>query len=529
MFTNDQEISITLFAASSEEGERFAQLLKQALSNLIIAGRSMHFETVKDANQTELGAAILREDVVIFDGSVEDDIGSNYKAANNLLYAVDHVLVVSRTRLPLNFQPCVLGGSPDTFTATSASPFTLSNDELVDWIITQIRAMESRLPRPQNERMQEFSALQFGKIMALEMTLLSNSMRRQSENQRNSNRCFVSYLSRYSRHHHSPIHFGTGYVEDVIEHVCKSRSISQDNVLYYPPGSLSSEFMTEHRRWQVVSLILDRVQTMDEIWILETDDYYNSWWTLAELAMFSALRGETRMKPRIILLNVSEEGYVETEVGNDFLLSPNMKLAREFTRCISNSDPRTMGREKISNMRRIGNLPKPLQWLQYWVMKPGGDRFMRDMVANMQEIDPNLESKWAWGQFQDEWTWGQFQEMLRSPVNMESFWNDRIVTCPRCVGENKKKNHFDFDKFVYHRQRGQYRVSQEEMEVILHRKYWTCPGIDCHQRYEVVQQANDQFFWWPIRVKFQFPFHAERIMTGPNGVLVERQPVYELR
>lgn len=524
MFTNNRAISVTLFAASSKGGEEFSLFLEQALSTLIIAGRPICFKVVQDGDQSKLIAAGLCDDVVIFDGSVEDDIGSNYKAVNMLPCSLDHFLVVSRTRLPLNFQPCISGGSPDTFTGTSASPFMLSNNQLVDWTITQLRTMESRLPRPQNERMEEYIASRVS--ISLIQTLQFNSFKRQRESQQTSNRYFVSYLSRYSRYHLSPVQFGTGYVEDVIKHICKYRSVAQDHVLYYPPGSLSSEFMTEHRRWQVVSLILDRVQMMDEVWILETDDYYNSWWTLAELAMISALRGQARMKPRVILLNMSEAGFLETEVGINFLPSPNMKLVQEFMRFISNSDPKTMGRETISGMKRIGQLPKPLQWFWFQGMRLVADRYMRNMVVNMRENGFDISDD-SIGK--SEWGWEQFQEMLKSSVNKESFWNDRIVTCPKCAAENKKRSHFDFDKFVYHQLPGQYRVTREEMEEILHNKYWTCKGAGCHKRYEVIQQPNDQFFWWPMRVKLQSPFHAERVATGPNGVLVERQPMYELQ
>jgi hypothetical protein len=50
---------------------------------------------------------------------------------------MDHFLVVSRTRLPINFQPFHEGGSPDTWGDVLTRPFSLSNQELILWIKKQ--------------------------------------------------------------------------------------------------------------------------------------------------------------------------------------------------------------------------------------------------------------------------------------------------------------------------------------------------------------------------------------------------------
>jgi hypothetical protein len=56
------------------------------------------------------------------------------------------------------------------------------------------------------------------------------------------------------------------------------------SVRYFPPGVLSEEFMPEQRRWQILSWIDRFIGPATEIWIYETKEYYNSWWTIGELA-----------------------------------------------------------------------------------------------------------------------------------------------------------------------------------------------------------------------------------------------------
>ena len=113
---------------------------------------------------------------------------------------------------------------------------------------------------------------------------------------------------------------------------------------------------------------------------------------------------------------------------------------------------------------------------------------------------------------------GAYREMLNSPVFSDSFWNDRIVTCPNCKGNNQSKNNFNFQAFLLHKQPGQFRVLQEEMQTILSSGLWTCKA--CGLQFRVVEEDKPQFRWWPVR--------AGRT-TGPEGVYVESLPVFALQ
>lgn len=110
-----KEIKLTLFANSTPEGQELASLLKKLFASEFPGGLKVQMETITDGDDGDMIVAGFRDDIVIFDGSVEDDIGSNYKAVRMWPLCMDHFLVVSRTRLPINFQPFHEGGSPDTW------------------------------------------------------------------------------------------------------------------------------------------------------------------------------------------------------------------------------------------------------------------------------------------------------------------------------------------------------------------------------------------------------------------------------
>jgi hypothetical protein len=103
-----KEITLTVFGVATRTGEEFVQLLQQALPSLLSAGIKFNARpAVTGGTQGDLMIAGLRDDIIVFDGSVEDGTGSNYRAMNMWPMSMEHFLVVSRTRLPENEVPPV--------------------------------------------------------------------------------------------------------------------------------------------------------------------------------------------------------------------------------------------------------------------------------------------------------------------------------------------------------------------------------------------------------------------------------------
>lgn len=325
---------------------------------------------------------------------------------------------------------------------------------------------------------------------------------------------FVSYLSRYSAYSRRPATAEGRCVEELVQYIREHQAGANADVVYFPPGSLSNEFMTEHRRWQVLVMIDARLRRSTEVWIFETEDYYDSWWTRAELASLAYLRqfGDLRYRkafPRVFRCRVRDGRFVHREAPANFIQQLSDPAARAFGRYLSNSDPLTMGYESVKNTQRLRAMPRPLQWLAYkatgWMMNTfmAGSSLLEDARSDAPD---NRARKF-----------GRFREMLQSPVYQDSFWTDRIVACPTCSRGNPSKQAFDIEMFMHHREPGLKRVSPMEMEGIVQSGHWRCK--ECGHRFAVVEEEHPQLRWWPVRLGRP---------TGPNGVYVERLPVYFL-
>lgn len=98
-----KRVAASFFASATAGGRELQSMLTQACTSRGFGGFDVDLEVVVDGDQEAIMIAGLRDDIVIFDASVEDATGSNYKAAQMWPCTMDHFLVVSRTRLPLNF------------------------------------------------------------------------------------------------------------------------------------------------------------------------------------------------------------------------------------------------------------------------------------------------------------------------------------------------------------------------------------------------------------------------------------------
>lgn len=237
-------------------------------------------------------------------------------------------------------------------------------------------------------------------------------------------------------------------------------------------------------------------------------------WTQAELACLAYLHhfGDLRYRknfPRVVLCRVQDGRFVHREAPAGFIQHLPEPVARAFGRYLSNSDPLTVGYESVKNMQQLRALPRPVQWLAYkasgWIMRA----LMPDssMLEDALSDDPNNPGR----------NFGRFREMLQSPVYQDSFWTDRIVSCPTCSRRNLSKQAFDIEMFMSHREPGLKQVSPAQMQEVLRSRQWRCK--ECSHSFAIVEEERPQLRWWPVRGGRP---------TGPGGVFVERLPVYSL-
>lgn len=102
-------ITITFFKALSSQGKELYNMFRKAMEGYVLRRHPVKLIEQKDYQMMPTIMACLDSDVVIFDGSIEGN-SKQYRAALEMLKKLDHVLIVSRTILPVNFGGIRKGG-----------------------------------------------------------------------------------------------------------------------------------------------------------------------------------------------------------------------------------------------------------------------------------------------------------------------------------------------------------------------------------------------------------------------------------
>ena len=150
---DEQTITLTILAHSSEESKTLANGLISFLPSFFEEKKfSLDLRpSIFDGTQYDMMKAVLESDVVIFDASVEIDkisgYDSNYEAATANPIADDRILVVSRTKLPINFVPIrsnipILGEEEKIeVKGVRQSKYSYSNEEIIRWVKEELSEM----------------------------------------------------------------------------------------------------------------------------------------------------------------------------------------------------------------------------------------------------------------------------------------------------------------------------------------------------------------------------------------------------
>lgn len=215
------------------------------------------------------------DDLVIFDASIEGDNCeiNNYRLANALQSPLEHVLVVSRTYLPLNFYTYKTGGFP------SYKQQSLSNESIMRWLENELSRIDFRLLRDRNTKeiknivnYLKVSKTEYDSIRATETSI------------------FISFRTKYAqKENNSEYKYSVSELAKRIETGCYGKPRT---VKYLDNGSLvfNTELLTQWKAWQLLCIIdKEYISYCDEMWIYASDDYLNSWWTMGEQILFSYL------------------------------------------------------------------------------------------------------------------------------------------------------------------------------------------------------------------------------------------------
>ena len=539
----DRQLTLTILAHSSEESKSLVNGLTTFLPSFFREkGFNLELcEPIFNGNQFDMMKAVLESDVVLFDASVEWDeakgYDSNYEAATANPISDDRILVVSRTKLPINFVsmrsnvPLLGEEKKIEINGVFQSKYNYTNKEIIKWAIDELTEMitEGRIPKKPEMKLEvpPFDQLEtIGKKLTTYIEKNSQDsldyMKKKNKGKRGA---FISYRTRYFNEK-----LGGANVMDLRQIIKEKHNNPDYPVLVYADGDISYEFLTEQRSWEIVSFVDRRIREVEEVWIFNSyahegvdpstvSNYLDSWWTQGEiLALMYIKAGSPQDLPKKIFLFDPYTRQYEKK-GADFIPNLSDELHQEIARYYANSDALEQGNENMRYMRILRNVGGILRHLAYFQMK----RFQRKMFAADSEI----------GNVFKEITYESFIQSINSHVYDLSFTENRIVSCPKCrhngtTIDNFKNESFikdfiktqsdDPNKMVAINKRGFYNTTEEELAKIVDSGKWVCPK--CKIAFAVAyRENNNQYRWWPIRM-------GQR--TGPNDVIIEKMPVYEI-
>ena len=495
-----------------------------------------------DGNQYDMLKACMEDDIVIFDGSIEKDENgnwdSNYAAATANAMAMDNVLVVSRTRLPFNYQalrtnvPELGQEKRDNY----GNPcYEYSNDDIILWMKSELEKMskpsivmkengstielQPRLPVPDRFKMIIPPLDKLGNVMN-DLFSKQNDRMKDSIEFMNSIRKRGAFIS-YRSHYYNEKYYGINAGEDLVKIIKDRHNDENYPVTIYAEGEIASEFMTEQKRWGVEKFVDNKLRNVDEVWIFETGDedgfgYYDSWWTCGEIISLMYMKACGYTLPKIYVCrydNDSQTLIIPTKEEDDNYI-PNLtnELLRELARYFANADG---ANEMMSNMRDLRKKSIIVQRLAYYSMK---------------KLERAILPKELQDTAKEENGFKAYKESLYSHVYDESFTDNHIAFCPPNKKVSKPITIKDFEnpKFIWNfirinsemengafkeevEQRGYFSITPEEMKEIIKNKQWICKKMN-NRIIKIKEAAHPIFQWWPIR-------RGQK--TGPSGVIIE--------
>ncbi|HYC88708.1 MAG TPA: hypothetical protein VEO54_05820 [Thermoanaerobaculia bacterium] len=367
----DRLPTLAMFASSSEEGVHLAGTVEALAREYALEPRIVR------PDAAGFREAIFTATVVVIDATIEQENLELYRAASVVLSPFDHVLIVGRTYLPLNFLARRAGGAapypyPATMLADGSpipdlAPLEWRSDPLVDWDhdpvdewiergVTSgaggtwgnddiLRWLRTQIPEILEDPGPRLKPGQFASMRTAEDTAMMRPIYEHvdAKRQRERRAAFVSHRGwqfqnalRLGRKLREGFH-GPPKPAIVIE-----------------PGALAlgTEMLTEVRRWMIMGLLDDELRRSDELWIVESADYRRSWWTAAELyaAAYVAETPAERLRIRIWNPDTDE---VRDDVADRYRIELSDAHRKRMARILTHTRPDQLSPESRVAMRML--------------------------------------------------------------------------------------------------------------------------------------------------------------------------------
>lgn len=516
--THMQPITIAFFKAPTTQGLELYRMFCRKMEGYVIKGHPVQLIEQKIYKMMPSIMACLDSDIVIFDGSIEGD-HEQYRAALELMKCLDHILIVSRTPLPFNFEGMRKGGAPQLIKAgTVEYSDSMTNADILEWIVDTLENSSMELPRKlkMNLRADEYRQ-NMQKVTNVEGQMFTDSMERMGRIDKKES-VFVSYLSKYSKYYQGD-HPQIPFVEDLFESICQISKVSMDQIRYFPPGKISLEFMTGQRRFEIASITEKFIGDCKAFWIYDTPDYDSSWWVYGEKMSLMHIYGRAMDKcPDIYVVKPVKEKdgnwkfylqkYLTTKEKKDFLPQLTPFQQRELERLFLNSNPETSGYEQVEKMRKLASMPDFLLKLQMKMEAPFIAAKMK-MVFDGFNVNEN-EKQEALNEIKKI---NFMMEHVRSYVYTKEFWENHIIECPICRASSNEI--MTPDRYMYFEAAYFCQIGQSDYHAVMRS---VTQGNICNVKlscgHTVSVGKNGTYYrWWTVR---------SDVPTAPEGKLLEK-------
>lgn len=392
--------------------------------------------------------ACMYADVVIFDGSIENGNYDQYLFAYDLMKHLDHVLIVSRTDLPYNFEGRRKGGAPSWIKiGEGLSEFEVTDDpvRLNRYILNWLNDTLYQLELPRSNKLT--GQLDLENLWSEVSQAIEKSNERVSDLDRSA--LFISYLSR-----------DYGILKSCFTQIESHTGVSKEHFHYFAPGKVAEEFMTERRRWEIVSVTDREMAQCGSLLFFETEGYDQSWWTMGErMSVSYKFRDNWKDCPAVyvVRVRVNSEGTPEftwkvletSEQKKEFFPRISDRQYRRLARRFANSDPGEAAYELDEKSERESQRSVPTKAMLA-VLKgtaislAGRNEMFKDILENNTLMD-NISYAW---------------ESVNSYTHTEAFRKLRIVECQYC---RKTAPALTMDNFIQLDMPYVYRVNDEDV------------------------------------------------------------------
>lgn len=512
------KITVSFFKCDTRKGNELFRQTKNMLEAMDIGGKGIEVVLRRNDPFTAI-EAYLCDDVIIFDGSLEDqgedgesNIGQQYDAMIEPMKSSSHVLIVARSQVPFNVM-CVRKGGYPKYVKTGVSRYKehLDNKEIIKWIKNMFTEHDGGLLNSRKVDRKYYQGLSDQQKAELLEEIIQKDSDESELYSGGDMQVFISYLSRYSMYFPGPKQEKRKYtVEDLIEYISKTQGIPLEQIGYFPPGSLSRELMTVQRRWEIVSVTDDFIRGCKQFWILASPGYEQSWWTLSEQMTLSYILAENPAEcPDIYVAKYDAKSgcfrvkkYLDPESKKRFLPKIDEDTRREMARRFANSRPGTVGYESIWLMKLKHHLPGPairfLSRQEYKMM----EKVMPSVLKNLGETMEEYE--------------GDAVKSCKSNVYTNSFWEDWVMECPYCKARSGD-NHYGTETFLApETSRFCQVVKKQRISYDAGRDKYTATCRTC--KHEFYFEKGAFYRWYPIR--------GGGVHTGPGGKSIEKKTAF---